>query len=330
MSAPATTVSSFNSHLSKIKNLSREESNELFFYFYNINEMNPKDFSRKWDQIPHANFQGKQLAQILYALATHLKDPQINDDARGKILKYLRENIGIWEETALKKIHSFNEQGITNSLWSLAVIDSLYKRDSLVAAYQKVNNGHPPLNIRNAINLSQNRQADLWFTGSTAIDEPQNHNWNRKSKLEISVRDVFKRIGYVILSDSQPAIPQMGQAVDFRLHDGNTRRELWIEVDGDPHFTNPKQAKKPSDLIYKMHTYFQSALVKRLAAPESRILRIDVITASKIQIGSSLEASQLCHKLFDAATRAVPGVYTTTDKKLTITPMVSDRCFQNT
>lgn len=298
--------------------LSQRETSNLFFYFFHLNEKDPLEFAQKWDQIPNAVFTAKSYAQILYKTATNLNAPNINFDIRGKILSHIRTNIDAWLSPALENIEYFNEQALSNSLWALAALDSYYSEDSLTKTYHAL---RPYIYLNNnsyCDALQQVRDVDLWFTGYSNVPNPKNNNPTPPLIFENNIRDAFDKSGFTINNPKTPLIHQLKKAIDFPVTNKNGTQELWAEVDGCYHVLNLNTAETPSDILYNTHTQFRSALERRLAPPESIILRVDPLSGSEIvrlskedTRSSRKKLNVLCKKTFNNAQKVGPGIHRT-------------------
>lgn len=294
-------------------------------YFTYLDERNLYHFQEKWQNLTYTNLTTKDLAQILFYAGKKIKDPAINNKTRGEILSHIRQHFDVWFDKISKKIHKASPQDVANSAWVIAALDSLYKRDSLDLPYHIFRSYIDDKKIIKIIDQQQIRYADLWFFGESVIPNKEHEysNFVTKSILEIDVRNRFNGAGIEIQETDDPIIADLPQAIDFV-----TKRKSTIilnEVDGNCHFLNAKTAQKPSELAYNLSTIFNSALMQKLAPPSATFLRIDVITADKIQKMPETSGHNLCLQLSKAASKAGAGVFITTDNPRKVKRFVHPR-----
>ena len=296
---------------------------ELLAYFKYFDDYSSLQFQRNWQQLTHVNFTPTDLTRILSNAVIKAKKPDIPDSARGEIFSYIRQDFDIWFSKISQKIHKASPQDVANSAWIMAALDSLYSHDSLADYYHHFRSFIDIKKLKNPIAQKQVHDADLWFFGQSEIPNPKQKNSNKKSILEIEVRNAFGK-KFTVESPDEPIIKELPQAIDFQVHD--KKHNILNEVDGNTHFFNADIVNQSSKLAYNLHTLFRSALEQKFASPNAIILRIDLFTADKIQHNAKHYGdSTLCVKIFNTATHVQPGVFRTTNDPKHVKRLVHPR-----
>ena len=121
---------------------------QLINYFLNINASLLVHFEHYWQQIERHQLNSKELGLILH------KTAKVPFWERRPIEDYIKKEIAIWEEKAIKNIEDFDPQSLSLSLWATAKLRVNPSHDFLEAwqgqALKKIDKFNPQ-NLTNSL-----------------------------------------------------------------------------------------------------------------------------------------------------------------------------------
>lgn len=300
----------------------RNDDNTAFLFFYNLDEKPLHWFKTNWKRLAKAkNFDGRQLAIILYSIATKMIHHPKGREAQEAAIDYMAENFINWLGQVLINRHSFNGDNNALAIWSLAVIESQYPDADFSQAYHFLRKKLPLPDLNVAEYANKLRDADIWFTGETEI-KPLYEKGKIGASEDVLMRQ-FEEAGIMTFRTETDVLPKMPGAIDF-VGLNFEWGEALDEVDGSYHFLNGSLSLNEEDdienlivasegLRYNAHTLFRAALKSRLA-PQERILHIDfmlqcALLAQEIKNPDSDDHLIFIQDVHERLSHTAPGSY---------------------